>query len=174
MSTTDGSNAGLRARLEEARQLRDVYAQVSSRRRAYDGSQAGDPLFFAEQHAVGLDLVRLRTQARNLVARHLEATLILPGVTAEALRRHVARFGPDGVAAVADAAGVDLRAKPERPDASRQRRTTDELVRQVLALAAKGMLATAIADRLNVSDRRVAAILAAAVEDDPTDLPDVA
>jgi hypothetical protein len=47
-----------------------------------------------------------------------------------------------------------------RPARTRQRRTTAELREHVVALRTRGMVPTAIADALNLSDRRVQAILA--------------
>jgi hypothetical protein len=52
------------------------------------------------------------------------------------------------------------RLEREKPARTRQRRTTTELREQVLELDRRGMVRSAIADVLNLSDRRVAEILA--------------
>ena len=51
------------------------------------------------------------------------------------------------------------RAQAPRP--KRQRRTTDDLREQAMALRERGMVFAGIADALNVSDRRVKELLAA-------------
>jgi hypothetical protein len=82
-------------------------------------------------------------------------------VTAEDFHRHAQRFGAECVAETASAFGGKVAFAP-RSGAKRQRRTTVSLRDQVLALHGRGVVAAAIADRLNVSDRRVANILKAA------------
>jgi hypothetical protein len=89
-----------------------------------------------------------------------DAVLLRPP-TRDELLRHAERFGTEGVADVAREYKVDMRrlkkeAKPLR------RRTNDELRGQVLELTSRGVVKTAIADALNVSDRRIDAILKAA------------
>jgi hypothetical protein len=82
--------------------------------------------------------------------------------TAERLHRHAERFGPEGVQEIADVYGVNMRVKKAIKKAPRQRRTTDDLRRQVIDLRERGLVQGAIADALNVSDERVRAILVSA------------
>jgi hypothetical protein len=82
-----------------------------------------------------------------------------PTPSAEALRRHGDRYGVEGVAETAAAFGIDLRVKRDRARPKRQRRTSANLKAQVLQLHTRGMVPTAIADVLNVSDRRVKELL---------------
>jgi len=94
--------------------------------------------------------------------RYWQATFEAP--TSEALHRHAERFGPDFVKETAEAYGIDLRNVSARPKSAekRTRRTTETLKTKVLNLHARGVVPTAIADVLNVSDRRVKEILGAA------------
>jgi len=84
--------------------------------------------------------------------------------SSEALHKHAARFGPEFVKETAGAFGVPLAgvaAAPKSKD-KRQRRTTETVTAKVLNLHQRGVVAAAIADQLNISDRRVATILQAA------------
>jgi hypothetical protein len=54
---------------------------------------------------------------------------------------------------------AQLGAKNGRPAATRQRRTTTQLQEQVRALRDRGMVPGAIADTLNISDRRTESLL---------------
>jgi hypothetical protein len=91
----------------------------------------------------------------------------MPTVTA--FLAHARRFGPECVVETARAClperevhelevGLVLSAVGPKVHL-RQRRTTVDLAGQVLALADRGLVAIAIADALNISDRRVAVIL---------------
>lgn len=81
--------------------------------------------------------------------------------TAEQLRKHAERFGPEGVAEIAAAYGIDMSAKSIAPKPKRRRRTTPGIKAQVAELHARGMIPAAIADTLNLADRRVKELLAA-------------
>jgi hypothetical protein len=108
------------------------------------GKQAGEyaRTFWASRVRAELDGVPLRPPTRDELLRHAE------------------RFGTEAVADVAQEYGVDMRLKKDAKPKLR-RRTNDELRGQVLELASRGVLKTAIADALNVSDRRIDAILKA-------------
>jgi hypothetical protein len=67
----------------------------------------------------------------------------------------------EGVAEVAQEYGVDIRRLKKEEKPKLRRRTNDELRGQVLELASRGVVKTAIADALNISDRRIDAILKA-------------
>lgn len=84
--------------------------------------------------------------------------------TAEELHKHVARFGPDGVAEIKDAYELTLLNVSAAPasKAPRARRTTESMKTKVLNLHERGVVPAAIADTLNISDRRVQDILRAA------------
>ena len=82
--------------------------------------------------------------------------------TAEELHKHVARFGSDGVPEIRDAYQVTLRNAVPPSKAKRARRTTETLKAKVLNLNERGVVPAAIADTLNISDRRVNEILRAA------------
>jgi hypothetical protein len=56
---------------------------------------------------------------------------------------------------------VDMRRLKKEAKPKLRRRTNDELRGQVLELASRGVVKTAIADALNISDRRIDAILKA-------------
>lgn len=86
-----------------------------------------------------------------------------PVPTAEQLRRHAERFGPDGVNETARQLGVETCVRPAQK-AKQRRHTTRNLRGQVLELHRRGAMAEAIADTLDVSDRRVQSILASASE----------
>jgi hypothetical protein len=77
----------------------------------------------------------------------------MTAVTAEQLRRHIARYGAEGCEELAAALGVVL------PGPKRRRRTTPTLRSQVLELRARGLVPEAIADALNISDRRCRSLL---------------
>lgn len=77
---------------------------------------------------------------------------------ADAYLLHAQRFGPELVEETAKQHGVDLRV--QAPKAKRMRRTTPNVRGQVLELASRGTVTEAIADVLNLSDRRVREILA--------------
>ena len=82
----------------------------------------------------------------------------------EALHRHAQRFGPAMVKETVAVFGVDLRNVVAAPKTTgkRTRRTTETLKAKVLNLHERGVIPAAIADQLNVSDRRVKEILRAA------------
>ena len=84
--------------------------------------------------------------------------------SAAALHRHAERFGPDGVGDVRDAYDVKLRNVSAAPQsrAPRRRRTSESMKTKVLNLHERGVVPAAIADTLNITDRRVADILRAA------------
>jgi hypothetical protein len=79
--------------------------------------------------------------------------------TVEQLRKHAERFGGELVRETAAAFGLDLDARVVAEKPKRQRRTGPTLKTQVLDLRERGIMPTAIADTLNISDRRVASIL---------------
>jgi hypothetical protein len=80
--------------------------------------------------------------------------------TEDALRRHARRFGRECVSGVAEAYGYTaLAAELAETSGGRTRATSETLRAQVLALHARGVLPAAIADTLNVSDRRVKTLL---------------
>jgi hypothetical protein len=84
-------------------------------------------------------------------------------VTENALRLHASRYGPEGVADVAATSLVASEAQAIAADTehskSRKRRTTRTLREQVVELRRRGLIPAAIADTLNVADRRVKEIL---------------
>jgi hypothetical protein len=88
-------------------------------------------------------------------------------VTAEQFRRHAEKFGPECVKETAAAMGVDLSPstiksmKEDKP--YKRRRSSAELKAEVVDLHKRGLVAGAIANQLNVADRRVKEILAQAV-----------
>jgi DNA-binding NarL/FixJ family response regulator len=86
------------------------------------------------------------------------------GITLEQFKRHATKFGPECVLETArghlserELAELELDAEPKR---GRHRRTTRALESQVLELARRGLVRAAIADQLNIGDRRVREILA--------------
>jgi hypothetical protein len=95
-----------------------------------------------------------------------------PALTVKRFLEHAQRFGTDGVLETARAylgraelADLEARllvlgARNGKPKVKRQRRTTRDLAGQVIALRGRGFVPAAIADLLNLSDRRVAEILA--------------
>jgi hypothetical protein len=101
-------------------------------------------------------------RAGSADVRYWRATFDAP--SSEALHRHAERFGPEFVKETAGLFGVDLRnvsARAKSPE-KRTRRTTETFKAKVLNLHARGVISAAIADTLNVSDRRVKEILRAA------------
>jgi len=66
------------------------------------------------------------------------------------------------VADVAREYEADMRRLKKEDKPKLRRRTNDELRGQVLELVSRGVVKTAIADTLNISDRRIDAILKAA------------
>jgi hypothetical protein len=81
------------------------------------------------------------------------------GTTEAALRRHAQKFGPDGVAEIADAYGHTALAAELAESGPRGRRTTTSMKEQVRALHDRGLVPGAIADALNLSDSRVRRLL---------------
>lgn len=82
--------------------------------------------------------------------------------TEEALRKHARKFGRECVSEIAEAYGYTaLAAELAETSGGRTRATSDTMRAQVLALHARGILPEAIADTLNVSDRRVKKLLRA-------------
>ena len=79
-------------------------------------------------------------------------------LTGERLHRH-AEIGTDGIRATADMHGLDLRVRPQGQRPKRRRRTSAQLRQEVAELRGRGMVPAAIADALNVSDRRLAGLL---------------
>lgn len=63
------------------------------------------------------------------------------------------------MAETAAAFGMDVSRRREEPQAKRQQRTSATLRQEVVDLRERGLVPSAIADALNVSDRRVASIL---------------
>lgn len=122
--------------LTEAKRIRREYESL--RRTMYDGSQAGDPAFFDELLGIALERTRLRNEARRLIERRLDA-------------------GMD--AALGFDVSAKVRRQPVKVRAGRQRRSSVELAGQVLDLHERGVIVEAIADTLNVADRRVREIL---------------
>ena len=84
--------------------------------------------------------------------------------TAEGLHKHADRFSPDGVAEITDAYRLTLLNVSAAPasKAKRARRTSETMKTKVLNLHERGVVPAAIADTLNISDRRVSEILRAA------------
>jgi hypothetical protein len=101
----------------------------------------------------------LERTAALLAADEPEHRLCEGAPSAERLLRHAERFGPELVKETAAELGVSLRVKAG-PRPKRRRRTSAELLAQVAELRSRGLLPAAIADALNVSDRRVRDVLA--------------
>ncbi|MFL5916749.1 MAG: hypothetical protein ACJ752_14105 [Gaiellaceae bacterium] len=102
----------------------------------------------------GYDLAGALDDARAVESR--------AGMTEAALRKHAQRFGPDGVAEIAEAYGHSALAAELAEGGPRGRRTTPSMKEQVRALHARGLVPAAIADALNLSDSRVRRLLAQA------------
>jgi len=98
-------------------------------------------------------------QLRKIDTRGRSTLLATP--TGDGLHKHAQRFGPDQVRETAKLYGIDMRVR-STPKVKRQRRTSADLTAQVVELHARGVVEAAIADTLNVSDRRVGEILSAA------------
>jgi hypothetical protein len=77
-------------------------------------------------------------------------------VSPEARFAYPVEHGPDGIF-LTPPAGSKFAAKAAPP--KRRRRTSDDLVAEVVQLASEGKMRTAIADAVNISDRRVRDIL---------------
>jgi hypothetical protein len=83
--------------------------------------------------------------------------------TEAALRKHARRFGNECVSEIADAYGLTATAAElAETSGKRQRRTTESLRAQVIALRDRGVVPAAIGDTLNISDSRVRKLLAQA------------
>jgi hypothetical protein len=112
-----------------------------------------------------LELDRRVQRQEEALGIHLLAEMSVPrkwgSPSAEQFLRHAERFGPAGVKDMAAAMGVKLTLKRRPTEMKRRRRTTEDLRRQVLDLDARGVMPTAVADALHISDRRVKKILAA-------------
>jgi hypothetical protein len=87
----------------------------------------------------------------------------LPGAkppTAEQLHRHAERFGSELIAETAREYGVDLRLRKRADAPKRQRRTSAGLEQEFAQLYfERRMVLSAVADVLNISDRRAATLL---------------
>jgi hypothetical protein len=93
--------------------------------------------------------------SRNYWRRHFPNT-----PTATELHRHAERFGREGVDEIAAVYEIELNASTARQAGPRSKRHTGPALReQVIELHGRGLLPTAIADVLNVSDRRVKEVL---------------
>jgi hypothetical protein len=80
--------------------------------------------------------------------------------TEAGLRKHAKRFGREGVSEIADAYGMTALAVELAEDSgARGRHTSDAMREQVRALHNRGVVPTAIADTLNISDARVGKLL---------------
>lgn len=84
-------------------------------------------------------------------------------LTAEMFRRHAEKFGPEMVKETAAALGIGLSPSTIREQKKAapkyRRRTTASMVADAREMHARGVVLTAIADQLNVSDRRVKELL---------------
>ena len=81
-------------------------------------------------------------------------------ITSESLHKHATKFGTEEVREVADQLGINLSVrKPASQLPKRGRRTTEDLIAQVRDLSQRGLVVAAIADTLNISDKRVASLL---------------
>jgi len=89
----------------------------------------------------------------------LVGRLVVVEPSGDSLHRHAQRFGSEGVSGVARAYGnPSLRPAPAGAP-KRRRRTSAELREAVAGLHGRGVVPAAIADALNVSDRRVKDLL---------------
>jgi hypothetical protein len=102
--------------------------------------------------------------AAHAVVHGAEGSIDVPSlpVTVDGLRRHAERYGPDGVKAVASVRRLDLNVRKVAELPKRRRRTTGDLIEEARRLRERGMVTGAIADVLNVPDRRVKELLAEA------------
>jgi hypothetical protein len=80
--------------------------------------------------------------------------------TPEALLTHANRFGVEGVNETASVFGVEMGHVGDEEMPKRHRRTGPTVRQQVLELHGRGAVVAAIADTLNIADRRVKDILA--------------
>jgi len=81
--------------------------------------------------------------------------------TSNEFHRHAERFDREGVNEIAAVYRIELNASPARQAGPRSRRHTRPALRQqVIELHQRGVLLTAIAEALNVSDRRINEVLA--------------
>ena len=98
---------------------------------------------------------------RHEIVHYADGRFDIPTLrpTPEQLHRHAERFGPESVQETADMYGIDLSIRKRTGQPKRRRRTSEELRRDVAELRGRGMVPLAIADTLNVSDRRVSEIL---------------
>ena len=125
------------------------------------------PSFTAQLHAA-LERDALRTKALKKSAKndelHYWQSQFPDAPSAEGLHKHAERFSPDGVPEIRDAYQVTLLNVSAAPTskAPKTRRTTESMKTKVLNLHERGVVPAAIADTLNISDRRVSEILRAA------------
>ena len=123
---------------------------------------------FNEQLRAALERNAVRTKALKMSAKndelHYWRSQFPDAPSAEGLHKHAQRFSPDGVSEIRDAYQVTLLNMSPAPTskAPRTRRTTESMKTKVLNLHERGVVPAAIADTLNISDRRVSAILRAA------------
>ena len=97
---------------------------------------------------------------RKIDSRGHSTVLAVP--SGDALHRHSQRFGPELVNETGKLLGVDANVKRQPAKVKRQRRTTADVSAQVVELHGRGIVDAAIADTLNLSDRRVREILTTA------------
>jgi hypothetical protein len=100
---------------------------------------------------------RQRRYSGHPIVHYSDGSFEIPTlpVTAGSLRRHMKRFGVEGTETVAVEVGVTVAARAP----SRRRRTTEILVQEAAELRVRGLIPAAIADVLNISDRRCRALL---------------
>jgi hypothetical protein len=125
----------------------------------------GDPFAYDFQAALEQAKERQRTKRKRAEHEFTNAAAVCTrqqspkSPTGEQLRRHADRFGPDGVNETAVVYGVDLRVYETERREKRHRRTSSTLRSNVIELRARRLVDTAIADALNIADRRVREIL---------------
>lgn len=97
------------------------------------------------------------------IVHHADESFSIPTlpVTAKALERHAKRFGVEGIEEIAVEFGIGLPREVMRK-LSPKRQTTISLRQQVTDLSARGVRPGGIANVLNISERRVRALLKAA------------
>jgi len=101
-----------------------------------------------------LEIVRLNGKTEPLLAP-----------THEALARHAKRYGRDCVSETALEYGLTASAAElAETTGSRRRHTSMPMRKQALALQARGVIPAAIADTLNISDKRARQLLAPPLE----------
>lgn len=120
-----------------------------------------DPFSYHFEHALAAAKTIERAEGDGLSAEQRYWRREFPSApSAEQLRRHAARFGAEGINETGAAYGIDLGRKiRDETKPSRQRRSSAQLRAEVIELHSRGVLPEAIADTLNVSDRRVKALL---------------